>query len=90
MFRKEIHKRRIIDCLNTMSDTLGTQLTNCLPDTVRTSSFTGMNGDVPTRITCTIKVTQEQTTRETEFVTGKVKRSNAIAMCQQGLQLSQT
>ncbi|CCJ88443.1 hypothetical protein BN132_371 [Cronobacter turicensis 564] len=87
LFRQEIHQRRIFHCFHAVADTLGAQLANRLPDALRACGFTGVNGDMPARVTPAVKVIQEQAAGEAQFIARQIQRGDVIAMRQQAFQL---
>ena len=70
-----------------MTDTLGTEFANRLPDALRACGFTGVNGDMPARVTSTVEVVQEQAAGEAQFVARQIQRGDMVAMRQQAVQL---
>ena len=89
MFREEIHQRRILYRFHAVTDAFRAQFANSLPDAFRTGGFTGVHRNVPARVTRAVEVGQEQTAREAQFITGKVKRGDPIAVRQQRFQFLQ-
>ena len=73
-----------------MADAFRTQFANGLPDAFRTGSFSGVHRNVPACVTRAVEMGQEQAAGEAQFITGKVKRGDPIAVRQQRFQLLQT
>ncbi|MNC53075.1 hypothetical protein D3C75_1024600 [compost metagenome] len=72
-----------------MTNTLGAQLTDRLPDALRPCGFTGMHGDVPACVASAVKVGEEQTAREAQLITRQIDGGDVIPVRQQRFQLLQ-
>ena len=53
---QEVHQGAIFHRFYTVTDTLGTQFTDGLPDALRPRRFTGVNGNMPAGIACAVEM----------------------------------
>ena len=70
MLGEVIHQRTIFNGFNAVTNTLSAQLFNGLPDAFWSRGFARMHGNMPAGVACLVEMGQEQTARESQFVTG--------------------
>ena len=90
VFRQEVHQCRIFDRFHPVTDTLGAQLADRLPDAFRAGGFARVHGDAQAGVARAVEVVEEQAAGEAQLIARQIQRGNAVAVRQQPFQFLQT
>jgi len=87
IFQHKIQQRRILRRMYGMTNPLGTQMADSLPDGLWSGSFSGVGGDMPACITGFLEVLHVPITRKMSFISRQVQANEFFREPQFRLQL---